>query len=75
MTAGLIGDMGAVDATELAEWVAHKEVSPTELLDAALAAVTAHNPKLNAVVMVKMRRVGRLHRACRKARSGACPSC
>lgn len=53
MTAGLIGDMGAADATELAERVARKEVSPDELLDAALAAVEALNPQLNAVVLVQ----------------------
>ena len=53
MTAGLIGDLGAVDATDLAERVARKEVSADELLDAALAAVAARNPKLNAVVLVQ----------------------
>lgn len=53
MTAGLIGDMGAADATELAHWVARKEVTPDELLDAALAAVAEHNPKLNAVVLIQ----------------------
>lgn len=46
----MIGDLGAKDATELAEWVARGQVSPGELLDAALAAVDARNPALNAVV-------------------------
>ena len=46
----MIGDLGAADATELAAWVAKGQVSPTELLDAALAAVDARNPALNAVV-------------------------
>jgi amidase len=39
------------DALGLAELVRKGEVSPEELLDAALARVSRHNPKLNAVVM------------------------
>ena len=49
----MIGDLGARDATELADWVASRKVSPEELLDAALAAVEARNPALNAVVLVQ----------------------
>jgi amidase/6-aminohexanoate-cyclic-dimer hydrolase len=49
----MIGDLGASDATELAAWVAKGEVSPTELLDAALAAVEERNPALNAVVLIQ----------------------
>ncbi len=49
----MIGDLGARDASELAERVAKGEVSPTELLDAALTAVEARNPALNAVVLVQ----------------------
>lgn len=49
----MIGDLGARDASELAEWVAKGEVSATELLDAALAAVTARNPAINAVVLLQ----------------------
>jgi Asp-tRNA(Asn)/Glu-tRNA(Gln) amidotransferase A subunit family amidase len=49
----MIGDLGARDATALAELVAAKEVSPTELLDAALAAVEARNPAINAVVLMQ----------------------
>jgi amidase len=49
----MIGDLGAADATALAERVASGEVTPTELLDAALAAVEARNPALNAVVLVQ----------------------
>ncbi len=49
----MIGDLGAADATELAGLVARREVSPTELLDAALAAVEARNPAINAVVLVQ----------------------
>jgi amidase len=49
----MIGDLGAVDATALAGLVAKGEVTPSELLDAALAAVEARNPALNAVVLVQ----------------------
>ena len=49
----MIGDLGAADATALAGMVAAGEVTPTELLDAALAAVEARNPALNAVVLVQ----------------------
>lgn len=49
----MIGDLGAADATALAELVAAGEVTPTELLDAALVAVEARNPALNAVVLVQ----------------------
>jgi amidase/6-aminohexanoate-cyclic-dimer hydrolase len=49
----MIGDLGARDATELAAWVAAGEVTPGDLLDAALAAVEARNPKVNAVVLVQ----------------------
>ena len=49
----VIGDLGAKDATALAALVAMGEVSATELLDAALAAVAARNPALNAVVLMQ----------------------
>ncbi|OYU40213.1 MAG: 6-aminohexanoate hydrolase [Pseudorhodobacter sp. PARRP1] len=49
----MIGDLGAQDATALAALVASAEVSPGELLDAALAAVKLRNPALNAVVMLQ----------------------
>jgi amidase/6-aminohexanoate-cyclic-dimer hydrolase len=49
----MIGDLRATDATELAGWVAKGEVSPSELLDAALAAVEKRNPALNAVVLIQ----------------------
>ncbi|RYI03621.1 MAG: amidase, partial [Acetobacteraceae bacterium] len=49
----MIGDLGAADATALAGLVAAGEVTPSELLDAALAAVEARNPALNAVVLVQ----------------------
>jgi amidase/6-aminohexanoate-cyclic-dimer hydrolase len=43
------------DATELAARVARRETSPTELLDAALAATARLNPALNAVVLIEER--------------------
>ncbi|MBK6467414.1 MAG: amidase [Rhodobacter sp.] len=49
----MIGDLGARDATALAAMVAAGEVTPTELLDAALAAVEARNGALNAVVLMQ----------------------
>jgi amidase len=49
----MIGDLGAADATALAALVTRGEVTPSELLDAALAAVEARNPALNAVVLVQ----------------------
>ena len=49
----MIGDLGQKDATALAALVARREVSPDELLDAALAAAEARNPALNAVVLVQ----------------------
>ncbi len=49
----MIGDLGARDATALATMVAAGEVTPTELLDAALAAVEARNGALNAVVLMQ----------------------
>ena len=49
----MIGDLGVADATELAGLVAKGEVSPSELLDAALAAVEARNPAINAVVLMQ----------------------
>ena len=39
------------DALGLAAWVRAGEVSPQELLEAAVARVEAHNPALNAVVI------------------------
>lgn len=49
----MLGDFGRADATELAGLVARRDVSPTELLDAALGAVAAHNPALNAVALIQ----------------------
>ena len=49
----MIGDLGARDATALAGLVAAGEVTPGELLDAALSAVEARNPAINAVVLLQ----------------------
>lgn len=49
----MTGDLGALDATELAQWVARGEVTAGELLDAALSAVAARNPAINAVVLIQ----------------------
>lgn len=51
----MFGELAALDATDLAAKVARRDVSADELLDAALAAVEAHNPSLNAVVLVQER--------------------
>ncbi len=45
-----LDDYEAFDAIGLAELVARREVSPAELLEAAISRVEALNPKLNAVV-------------------------
>ncbi|MEE9280161.1 MAG: amidase [Myxococcota bacterium] len=53
-TEGIISalrDYDAHDAVGLAELVARGEVSPTELLEAAIARMEERNPKLNAVVI------------------------
>ena len=42
--------MGHCDATALAKRIADKEVSPTEVLEAAIARAEFANPKLNAIV-------------------------
>lgn len=62
----MMGDLGAHDATELAGMVASGQVTPTELLDAALAAVKARNPAINAVVLVQ-------EAAARRAIAGGLP--
>ncbi len=47
-----IRDYTAHDATGLARLVKRKEVSPAELLDAALAACASVNPEVNAVLQI-----------------------
>jgi amidase len=46
-------DLLAHDATALAALVASKDITPTELLDIALAATARRNPALNAVVHIQ----------------------
>ena len=46
-------DLAALDATAVAALVAARQISPSELLDHALAAVDRLNPALNAVVLVQ----------------------
>ena len=46
-------DLDALDATAVAALVAARQISPSELLDRALAAVDRLNPALNAVVLVQ----------------------
>jgi len=41
----------SLDATAQADLVAKKEVSPTELVDAAIRRIEAHDGELNSVVM------------------------
>jgi Asp-tRNA(Asn)/Glu-tRNA(Gln) amidotransferase A subunit family amidase len=45
-----------LDATALAELVRKREVSPLELVDAAIARIERVNPQLNAVVTPMFRR-------------------
>lgn len=49
----MIYGLDAPDATALATLVENKEVSPGELLDAALMAVERTNPAINAVVLMR----------------------
>src|SRR5688500_6350466 len=46
----LAGELGFMDATAQAELVRKKEVTPAELVEAAIARMDALNPKLNEVV-------------------------
>jgi amidase len=50
MTAMAFADYDKYDATGLAHLVRRKEVSPLELVDAAIERIERHNPTLNAVV-------------------------
>ncbi len=53
MTTDVAASYATSDATGLAALVAKGEVTPDELLDAALAGVAAHNPAINAVVLMQ----------------------
>jgi amidase len=49
-------DTTRLDATALADLVRKKEVTPLELVDAAIARIEAHDPKLNAVITRRFER-------------------
>jgi amidase/6-aminohexanoate-cyclic-dimer hydrolase len=64
------------DATGLAKLVASGAASAEELLDAALARVSALNPQLNAVVLIQEEAARRAIRdGLPEGRSGGCRSC
>jgi amidase len=44
------GELANLDATEQAELLRRKEVSPLELVDAAVTRIEKVNPQLNAVI-------------------------
>jgi amidase len=50
MEANMKGELANLDATEQAELVRRKEVSPLELVDAAITYIEKVNPQLNAVI-------------------------
>jgi amidase len=50
MTMGVVSEYARLDALAMADLVRRREVSPTDLLDTALARVDRLNPRLNAVV-------------------------
>ena len=43
-------EFAKADACTQAQWVRDGQVSPVELVDAAIARIEAHNPELNAVI-------------------------
>ena len=61
------GELANLDATEQAELVRKKEVSPLELVDAAIARIEGVNPQLNAVITPLF------DKARAQARAGAIP--
>ena len=62
----------AYDAVGLADLVRRRKVTPTELLDAAIARVEARNPTVNAVVLPSTTSPGRRSlTACPTGRSAA----
>jgi len=46
----MAGELGNLDATEQAELVGRREVSPLELVDAVITRIEKINPQLNAVI-------------------------
>ena len=66
-------DFANYDGLGLAELVRNRDVTPGELLDAAIDRIERHNPKLNAVVYKAYDEARAAARArCRMVRSKAC---
>ena len=71
----LTAELAALDATGQAELVRRGEVTPAELVEAAIQRIEALNPTLNAVVTPTFEQaVRRQPRRRRPARSPACRS-
>jgi amidase len=69
-------DTAWLDATAQAELVRSNEVSPSELVDAAIARIEKLNPELNAVIHELFERArNEASGALPTARSGVCHSC
>ena len=47
-------ELGSLDATAQAEMVRRRELSPRELVEAAIARLEAVNPQLNAVIHMQL---------------------
>ena len=47
-------ELGSLDATAQAELVRRREISPRELVEAAIARLEAVNPQLNAVIHTQL---------------------
>ena len=74
---GMSDDTAWLDATAQAELVRTKEVSPPELVGAAIARIEKLNPELNAVIheLFERARGEASWGPCPTVRSAACPSC
>src|SRR6185503_11090125 len=57
-------------ATEIARWVAAREVSPVEVIEGALERVRQHNPRLNAIVTLNPQALDDARALERRVRSG-----
>jgi len=64
-----ITDYAGKDGVELGELVARGEASPSEIVDAALEAIAAANPQLNAIVTLMEREAREQAEACRPGSS------
>ena len=69
-------DLAKLDATGQAELVRRGDVSPAELVDAAIARIEKLNPELNAVITPLFDKARAVRAGCcRWGRFAACPSC